>query len=164
MLSPDGCPVQVEEGFSVTATGSYADADVSKPKYIVIPGGECESVMDCESLDRLLKAAVDQSGTVVSGICNGALVLANAEVLDGRKCTHTAVPEHAPLPQFQELLDFATPKFARSTYIDEDVVTDGNIMTAKPWAFTSFAVKLAELGDEVKSEAKQEMINNLRGT
>ncbi|MEW6713265.1 MAG: DJ-1/PfpI family protein, partial [Candidatus Riflebacteria bacterium] len=86
---------------------------------------------------------------VVGGICNGALVLANAGILSNRRCTHTAIPKYAPIPEFQELLDFAEPRFAESVYVDEDVVVDGRLITAKPWAHELFAKRMAELGENL---------------
>jgi hypothetical protein len=79
---------------------------------------------------------------------NGALVLANAGILDGRRCTHTATPKYAPLPEFQELIDFATPRFAKSIYVDEDVVVKEKIITAKPWSHALFAARMAEAGGD----------------
>ena len=124
--------------------------DVSHLKYVLVPGGDCESAMNQPDLNTLLKEVSNLPDSLIGGICNGALVMAKAGLLNGVNCTHTAVPKYAPVPEFQELLDFATPRFASSIYIDQDVVVDGRIVTAKPWAPVAFAVRLAILGGHIK--------------
>jgi putative intracellular protease/amidase len=144
IASPDGKPVRVGEGFTVEATLSYAQVNLSQVRFVLIPGGDCSSVMHSTNLDELLKRACSEADIFIGGICNGALVLANAGLLKGRRCTHTATPKYAPIPEFQELISFATPRFSGSIYIDEDVVIDERIITAKPWAHSLFARRLAE--------------------
>lgn len=151
MASPDGMPVRVGEGFSVQAALSFEKVNLAVVRYILVPGGDCWSVMNLPQLDDLLKRAVSNSKIVIGGICNGALVLANAGILIGRRCTHTAIPKYAPLPEFQELLDFAVPRFAGSIYVDEDVAVDERIITAKPWAHELFAQRIVAAGGDVST-------------
>jgi putative intracellular protease/amidase len=111
--------------------------------FIVIPGGSCGDAVVHPGLLALLKK-VDGKGGLLAGICNGALVLASAGVLKGRRCTHTARPKYAPLPQFRELLEIASKLFADSIYVDEDVVVSANVITAKPSASRQFAVAVQD--------------------
>ena len=97
---------------------------------LVIPGGSCDSAIVHKELHRLIKK-VKVTG-ILAGICNGALVLASAGVLEGERCTHTAVLKYAPIPEFKELLAVAEVYFAGSEYVDEDTVISNNIITAKP--------------------------------
>ncbi len=106
--------------------------------FLVVPGGSFEEVVDHHELHILIQKT-HKAGGIVAGICNGALVLASAGVLKNRKCTHTASPKYAPLPEYKELLEFAEKVFNESIYSDEDVVVDGNIITAKPHAALQFA-------------------------
>ncbi len=106
--------------------------------FVVIPGGSCDEAVVHSDLHNLIRKTVASNG-VVAGICNGALVLASAGILKNQKCTHTAHPKYDPLPEFKELLEFANKVFEGSLYIDEDVVIDGNIITAKPHASIEFA-------------------------
>lgn len=145
MASPDGRPVRVGEQFSIEANLAYDEVNLTKVRFVLIPGGDCSAVMDCPQLDSLLKGAAASTKIVVGGICNGVLVLANAGILSNRRCTHTAIPKYASVPEFQELLDFAEPRFAESIYVDEDVVVDGRLVTAKPWAHDLFAKRLSEV-------------------
>lgn len=163
MASLDGKPVLVGERFSVAANVSYAHVNLANVRYILIPGGDCWSVMSCPQLDDLLQRAANASSITIGGICNGALVLANAGLLSGRRCTHTAIPKYAPIPAFKELLDFAEPRFTDSIYVDEDVVKDGRIITAKPWAHAVFAARLAEASGVLAPEAVEKTAARLRG-
>ena len=150
IASPNGKAVVVQEGFEIHATCKYDEVDISQLKFALVPGGNCESAINQPDLNTLLKEVSNLPDCLIGGICNGVLVLANAGLLKGVKCTHTAVPKYAPVPDFQELLDFAGPRFASSIYIDQDVVVDGRIVTAKPWAPAAFAVQLAILGGQIK--------------
>lgn len=106
--------------------------------FLVLPGGSCDEAVVHYELHNLIRKTLSSNG-IVAGICNGALVLASAGVLKNRKCTHTANQKYAPWPEFKELLEFAEKIFSESVYIDEDVVIDGNIITAKPHAAELFA-------------------------
>jgi putative intracellular protease/amidase len=164
IASPNGKAVIVAEGIEIQATYNYDEVDVSNLKYALIPGGDCESAMNRPDLNSLLKEIANLPGCLMGGICNGALVLANAGLLNGVKCTHTAIPKYAPVPEFQELLEFATPRFASSIYIDQDVVVDGRIVTAKPWAPVAFAVQMAILGGQIKIADANATLQRLGGS
>lgn len=106
--------------------------------FLVIPGGSCDLAIEHDGLKSLIKKVKTNSG-LLAGICNGALVLASAGVLKGEKCTHTAHPKYAPLPEFKELLEVSERLFDGSQYVDEDVVISGKIITAKPHVSDQFA-------------------------
>lgn len=110
--------------------------------FILIPGGSCDLAVEHRALHRFIQRTKASKG-IVAGICNGALVLASAGVLKDEKCTHTAVPKYAPLPEFKLLLEVAGREFRGSTFIDEDVVVSGQVVTAKPWAAQKFADTVA---------------------
>jgi putative intracellular protease/amidase len=143
--TPDGGPVRVEEGFVVQGDAAIGDVDLVNTAFVLVPGGNCDAIIDDDALALLLTSAARQD-VVVGAICNGALLLAKAGLLAGKRCTHTATPAYAPLPEFAELLAAAGPLLAGSTFVDEDVVTDGRIVTAKPWAFVAFAKAVARAG------------------
>lgn len=140
-LGPSLDPVTTAEGLRVLPDCTYAQADPAGAAAVVIPGGSPDTVMEDAALHALLRACV--GGPVVAAICNGALVLAAAGVLAGRRVTHTCTPDYAPLPAFEALLRVATAVFASSVFVDEDVVDDGAVITAKPWAAIAFAHTLA---------------------
>lgn len=140
VASVDGLPVRTSEGLTLVASGSFAEAARVHASVVVVPGGAIDEGLSLD-LDALLTGALAE-GAVLGGICNGALLLAKAGVLDGRRATHTAVPEYAPRPEFEALLVFAEPLVQRHLYVDADVVVDQACVTAKPWAAIGFAEAL----------------------
>ena len=162
VASSDGDPVLVQEGFHIAADISYRDIDLGHAAVILVPGGDCYDAFSNQDLANKIAEAAGDS-VPVAGICNGALLLAKAGILGGRRCTHTCTPKYAPLPEFKELLEVATPLFSSSIYCDEDVVTDGKIITAKPWAFIDFGVTVAELTGAVSKETGRDRGAYLKG-
>ncbi|MCB9685684.1 MAG: DJ-1/PfpI family protein [Alphaproteobacteria bacterium] len=133
-------PVRTAEGVRIAPDVRY---DEEPGEVLLVPGGDPEAVFDDPALHTLLRRAV--ADRLVGGICHGALLLARAGALDGRRVTHTSVPRYAPEPAFTELLAIAGPLFAGTTYVDEDVVVDGRLVTAKPWAALDFGKAVLRL-------------------
>lgn len=155
IATPDGLPVRVEEGFSLMGDCSYTEAPKENLKCVLIPGGDIYDVKDSEILANICQNA-HKSGAVIGGICNGALLITMSGILNHRQMTHMATTKYAPDPEFSELLDYAEPITAKTTYIDEDVAVDERIVTAKPWAAIEFARRIAllcEVFDESKAWA-----------
>lgn len=138
-LGPTDAPVQTSEGLRIEVDATFDQASLEGAALILVPGGDPAAVMENAALLQLLRSAP----TPIAAICNGALLLAAAGVLSGRSITHTAVEKYAPRPEFDALLQAAASLFAGATYLDEDVVVDGPIITAKPWASIAFAKKVA---------------------
>lgn len=92
VISVDGKPVRSSAGFMLPVAGNYAlanDADI-----IIIPGFNHRNGRDVANfvanlpdgyLDWLKARAA--AGKVLCGICSGTFVLAEAELLDGRRAT-----------------------------------------------------------------------------
>ena len=163
VATPDGKPVLVNEGFHVNGDIPYHDLDLASAAVVLVPGGDCQDIIENQVLADKLKDAVSRK-VLVAGICNGALLLAKSTILNGRRCTHTCTSKYAPLPEFKELLDVATPLFSSSVYCDEDVVVDGGIVTAKPWAFIDFGAMVAELTGALTSDAGRKRRAYLKGS
>lgn len=141
VASPRGELVRVREGYQLAPDGPLDDApdDVAE---LVLPGGELDAVWhDGPALARL--GALFRRAERTGAICNGVPLLARAVDLAGRRVTHTCAPRYAPRPQWDTLLDAVEPGLAPTTYVDEDVVVDGGLVTAKPWAALAFARALA---------------------
>ncbi len=140
VLAADPAPVRVAEGFAVTPDAGWHL--LAQAGEVLVPGGDLAAVWDDAALHTLLRDCVARGGAV-SAICNGALLLARAGVLAGRRCTHTCTDRYAPLPEWAPLRAAAGPSLAGTVYVDEDVVEDGPFVTAKPWAAIAFAEVLA---------------------
>lgn len=75
----------VRSGASVVVTPRYTIADSPQPHVVVIPGGNAGNAMNPEMIGWIRK--VSKEAEVVLSVCNGALVLAKAGLLDGLEAT-----------------------------------------------------------------------------
>jgi transcriptional regulator GlxA family with amidase domain len=92
--------------------------DVPEPDVIIVPGGSAPTLRQLANpalLDYLRK--VDRSADVVASVCTGALILAGAGLLDGRRAT-THWAYHAFLDRLG------------ATYVPERWVEDDRYLTA----------------------------------
>ena len=108
----------VSQGF-VRITPEHAIADNPKIDILVIPGGNARSVYDDPKMMAWLKARVATTELTMS-VCNGALVLAHAGLLDGLRATS----------HFGAIA--ALKKFPRITVVPEErFVDNGKIVTTQ---------------------------------
>ena len=164
VASPDGRPFRVAEGWEMAADRAYADVRLEADDIgaVLVPGGDCEAAVRSAPLAGLLRDAAARR-IPIGAICHGALVLAWAGVLDGRRCTHVCTPKYASQPEFAPLLEFARPHFARSRTEDENVVVDDLVVTAKPWAHLEFATTLAQVVGLLGPTEAAMALRSLRG-
>ena len=73
------------QGF-VQVTPEFSIADAPRPDIVVIPGGGVDSVLNDRALMDWIRAA-SQDAEIMLSVCNGALVLAQAGLLDGIEAT-----------------------------------------------------------------------------
>ena len=110
------------------------DVDVDSIDLLVIPGGEPASLVVNAALKDFVERLLARNKKV-AGICGGAALLAGLGVLKGKRCTGLASGKNPNLPSYQY--------FSDSIFLDEHVVTDGNIITAQGQAYVEFAFELA---------------------
>ncbi|MGD2205717.1 MAG: type 1 glutamine amidotransferase domain-containing protein [Anaerolineae bacterium] len=105
-----GYPVQVD---AVADQVNAADLDA-----IIIPGGYAPDLMRrYPAMVKLVRDAFEQ-GKVVAAICHAGWMLASADVLEGKTATcFFAIKD--------DLVN------AGATYVDEEVVRDGNLITSR---------------------------------
>lgn len=108
-------PVATDTGLALTAERTFEE--VPRPFAIVVPGGPGSvAALGNEALQRYLRAAAPQA-EVVGSVCTGALVLAAAGLLEGRRATtHWA---YAPE------LEMLGVRYVRDRWVD-----DGKFITA----------------------------------
>jgi putative intracellular protease/amidase len=99
---------------------------------LIIPGGDVGRIYDIHELDELLRELNNQKRTIAA-ICAGPVKLAKAGILDGKNYTVDK----------PELVAYAND-FRNSVFRDENVVVDGNIVTAKPNGYLDFAVEIGK--------------------
>ncbi|MGW6902071.1 GlxA family transcriptional regulator [Streptomyces sp. NBC_00624] len=89
--SLDGAPVRTSVGLTLVPDGSLADAE--PPHTLLVPGGQGTRAPDPALVDWL-RVRAPHAERLVS-VCTGALLLAEAGLLDGhRATTHWVVAEH----------------------------------------------------------------------
>ena len=114
--SPDGAPVAASNGVVVMPDARLGDAALAADRVFACAGGNPSDFHDAEVFAWLRRAA--RHGTAVGGISGGPYVLANAGLLEARRCTvHW---EH--VPAFAER--FPTLDVVRSLFeIDRGTIT-----------------------------------------
>jgi len=129
VATPDGQDYRGPSGIALRATHSFAEVEPTEYRVIVIPGGDTNAVLEDKALIGILTTACD-AGATFGAICAGPRLLAKAGLLKGRRFTHGFG------------VDSTFPEWEGGTYVDELVVADGRIVTAKPQAYIDFAIEL----------------------
>ncbi|WP_454052391.1 DJ-1/PfpI family protein [Clostridium sp. Marseille-Q7071] len=102
----------------------------------IIPGGAGNDNLYNNSILRDFITKLNNSKKVIAGICGGVFLMANYGILDNKKCTGDG--EGIQLDsEFSYLFD-------KSHVVNEDVVTDENIITSTGQAFMEFAFEIAK--------------------
>ena len=150
--SPDGLPHQASNGAVLQVHGSYERlAGSTRITAVLVPGGDPKSILLPENLARaaLVNAAI--RGALVAGICAGNLVIASAGLLRGRRGTHNYTLEHAS----PEMVATVAPYWEGMTFARANIVKDGSVITAQPWAYRQYSAAVAQhLGVLSEAEAR----------
>lgn len=113
--SLDGNPIKAMEGFSVNVDMSLKDLDKEQIRSFIVPGGNIAEINNTEVMNYLQD--LKSKEVLIAAICAGVDVLDNAGILQDVKSTHS---------------------------IDEDFVSDKNIITARANAYVDFAIEVAK--------------------
>ena len=113
--APERKPVKTMEGFTVLQDLSFQELDREQVRSFILPGGAV-SCINCPKTWSLLQDLKEKQ-VLIAGICAGVDVLEDSGILEGVRSTHS---------------------------VDEDLVRDGNIITARANAYLDFAIKTAE--------------------
>lgn len=126
-------PVTAQSGLKYTADLTLEEAvKLDDIAAFIMPGGPI--VPRDERLAAFIQE-LNRRGALLAAICFAPQYLARCRLLDNRRYTTSCTPEHI------QKLGVPDP-FPRNQYIDERVVTDGNIITAKGHAFVDFALAI----------------------
>lgn len=152
-LTPDGADHAASNGARLRADGAYARLfQAPAPAAVLVPGGDPRSILLPQDRAREPLRAALAGGALLAGICAGNLVLAAAGVLAGRRATHNYTAAWAPA----EKVAATAPYWAGLHYEEADLVEDGPVITAMPWAYRRYAAAVARrLGvlDEAGAQA-----------
>jgi len=105
---------------------------------LIIPGGHSPGrLLEVPGALAFVRAFVD-SGRPVGAICHGPMLLAAAGTMKGRTATGVAFPQHQIVVE--------TLGKAGATFVDREVVRDGNIVTSRlPNDLPAFLAALEEM-------------------
>jgi protease I len=103
-----------------TVEVEYAAGDVSVDDFdaLVIPGGQAPEKLRLDADVLELVRATDEAGKPIAAICHAALVLASADILQGRRAT-----------SWKGVRDDIANAGAET--VDESAVVDGNLITSR---------------------------------
>lgn len=116
-VGPTARPV-VSQGF-VTVTPRYSIADSPRPDVLIVPGGGVRSLLEDPAAMAWIREVAAEAEVVMS-VCNGAMVLAEAGLLDGLEAT----THHGSLAALRQAVPSAT------VHDDRRFVDNGRIVTA----------------------------------
>jgi 4-methyl-5(b-hydroxyethyl)-thiazole monophosphate biosynthesis len=91
----------------------------------------------------------NRAGKCLASICGGPLFLAKAGALRGKNYT-CGIPQGARQ---------SMPEFGDANYIDQDVVMDGNLITAKGYATVGLSLAVAEKFNLLNLEQQKDFAN-----
>jgi len=123
------------------------DVDIKSIDLFVIPGGEPEFLVNNLELKEFIKKLLARDKKV-AGICGGAAVLASFGFLKGKRCTGLASATALDIPEYQY--------FSDTEFLEDQVVVDGNIITAQGQAYVEFAFELAKQMGLLEKEEEYE--------
>jgi len=119
------------------------------PETVILPGGlpGAENLANSSKVTELIKG-MDENDKLIAAICaSPAVVLAPMGILDNRKATC--------YPGFEE-------KFSENTtYVDEKVVVEGNIITSRgPGTAFDFALEIIKYlkNEDIANEVKEQTL------
>lgn len=107
-----------KHGLEVKVDAVSADVDAASLDGVVVPGGWSPDRLRRDAAVLSLVRTVSERGRMVASICHGPWVLVSARILKGRRLTGViAVKDDI--------------ENAGGTFIDEEVVIDGNFVTSR---------------------------------
>ncbi|QUQ69627.1 DJ-1/PfpI family protein [Kutzneria sp. CA-103260] len=117
----DGFDTYTEKlGHTWDADVAFADVDPAEYVAAVVPGGRApEYIRNNPDCQRILRHFVNE-GKPLAHLCHGALALATAGLLDGRRTA--AYPALEP-----------DVRAAGGEFVDSEAVVDGTMVTARAW-------------------------------
>jgi protease I len=138
VAAPDMKEINGENGYSLKPDKTIASVNPDEYDLLIIPGGQPDGA---PTTVRKIKKAQDIARSFflknkpVASICHGPYTLVSAGLVKGRKLTsfwHDGVPEEI--------------KAAGGTWVDKEVVVDGNLVTSRwPMDLPAFMRELMKM-------------------
>jgi len=107
-----------KHGYPVTVDATADEVKAADFDAIIVPGGYAPDLLRRYQAVLKLVREAHQQGKVIAAICHAAWVLISAGILRGRKVTCVSAIK-------DDVIN------AGATYVDQEVVQDGNIITSR---------------------------------
>ncbi|SEN02858.1 MULTISPECIES: DJ-1/PfpI family protein [unclassified Paenibacillus] len=124
-------PLQSYEGFSVNPSALLNEINPSEVDLFIIPGGDVTAMLQRPDLMYFIKELHERK-TPIAAICAGTLLFGQAQILDSRSFTTNAESEMRAVT-------------GQGQYVNEGVVVDGHIITAKASAYVDFGIEIGKV-------------------
>ncbi len=153
-------PVVSQSGLTYLPNQTLTQAlNIEGVEALIIPGGPIRSQRD--DLTKLIRKIYAEK-KLLAAICFGPQYLGRAGILDHHRFTTSCTVETIKSLQVPD-------PYPRNNYINERVVQDGQVITAKGGAFVDFAFAIAEYlniyaGRSAEKEGLYGEMMNLSGT
>ncbi|MHA1244610.1 MAG: DJ-1/PfpI family protein [Candidatus Heimdallarchaeota archaeon] len=141
--------VRSYSNLQVKAEIAIQNLDVDEVDIFIIPGGEPKKIIWDKSFTEKVQVLnekliqLNNSEKIISAICGGPTFLANAGILNDRKCTASIGEDEKAF-------------YKKSKFIEDDFIINKNILTAEGHAFSKFAVQLARMGDSILTDKEMD--------
>ena len=118
VITAEGGAFEGKNGSGLKESKSIDDVDTSKYELLYLPGGKAPAKL--VKNEKVVKFVRDfaKSDKIIASICHGALLLAAADIIRGRKI--------AAWPEIKDEIEKAG-----ATFIDEALKEDGQFITAR---------------------------------
>ena len=129
VLGQNSGSVLSTEGFHIKPDTTLAKIVPVEGSALILPGGKISSIKKTEELYRLIRE-LHGKNHLLAAICAAPGLLARAGLLNDHKFTTS--------------LDIKANSYLPSNnFVDQDIVVDDNVITAKPYANVEFGLAIA---------------------
>lgn len=150
-IAYENTPVYSSGGLKINPDKKVSEIDgLDDIEGLIIPGGGTRILKP--ELKKLIKC-INEEKKLVAAICAGPEFLAKSGILNGKKYTTTKDPQ-----SYEEINE--KDPFPRESYVETRVIQDDNIITAKGYAFSDFALKIWDWFNLFDNEQEKEELKN----
>lgn len=146
-IAYDKSPISTNSGFTMIPHQLISEIQITEDTAgIIIPGG---SLLDLRPKLQTLIQNLNNQNKLLAAICAGPQYFAASQVIGSRNFTTSRTPE-----RYLELKE--SDPFNWDQYLNARIVVDGNLVTAKGFAFSDFAIEIWDYLGLISSEVERE--------
>lgn len=135
-------PVSSAEGFLIQPHMALNEVELDDVDVLIIPGGDYEPLYENEAFYELLKG-VHAKKAIIGATSTAPYHLVKAGVLEGLEYT-------------TDLDVKAMPEFNANLYVNQNVVKEANVITAKANGYVDFAIEMGKVLEVFESDEEIE--------